>query len=63
MKKRNFLNKLSREGKIQIVDPSCQIQEAYRKKSESYLISAKILLENERRQLPRPKGRGLGLYP
>lgn len=48
MKKRNFLNELSREGKIQIVDPSCQIQEAYRKKSESYLISAKILLENER---------------
>ena len=48
MKKQAFLNKLYREGKIRIVDPSAQIQEAYRKKSESYLISAKILLENGR---------------
>ncbi len=48
MKKQGFLNKLYREGKIQIVEPSAQVQEAYRKKSESYLISAKILLENAR---------------
>ncbi|WP_332450041.1 HEPN domain-containing protein [Methanoculleus sp.] len=33
---------------MQIVTPSAQVQEAYRKKSESYLVSAKILLENER---------------
>ncbi|QYZ79845.1 HEPN domain-containing protein [Methanofollis formosanus] len=48
MKTQNFLNKLFREGKIRVVDPSVQVQEAYRKKSESYLISAKILLENGR---------------
>jgi len=48
MRKQGFLNKLFREGKIRIVEPSAQVQEAYRKKSESYLTSAKILLENER---------------
>ncbi len=48
MKRQHFLRKLYREGKIQIVEPSAQVQEAYRKKSESYLISAKILLENKR---------------
>lgn len=48
MNRLNFLNKLSREGKIQIVEPSVQVSEAYRKKSESYLISAKILFENGR---------------
>ena len=48
MKGQNFLHKLFREGKIRIVDPSLQVQEAYRRKSESYLISAKILLENGR---------------
>ena len=48
MNRLNFLNNLSREGKIQIVEPSVQVCEAYRKKSESYLISAKILFENGR---------------
>ncbi|MCK8519634.1 HEPN domain-containing protein [Methanoculleus sp. 7T] len=48
MRKQGFLNKLHREGKIRIVEPSAQVQEAYRKKSESYLASAKILLENGR---------------
>jgi cytochrome c biogenesis protein ResB len=48
MKRQRFLRKLYREGKIQIVEPSAQIQEAYWKKSESYLTSAKILLENKR---------------
>lgn len=48
MKRQNFLIKLFREGKVQIVEPSVQVQEAYRRKSESYLISAKILLENGR---------------
>jgi len=42
------LTKLYHEGKIRIVDPSVQVQAAYRSKSESYLISAKILLENGR---------------
>jgi len=48
MKKQRFLRNLYREGKIQIVEPSAQVQEAYRKKSESYLTSAQILFENER---------------
>lgn len=48
MRKQGFLNKLHHEGKIQIVEPSFQVQEAYRKKSESYLASAKILFENGR---------------
>lgn len=48
MKRQHFWHKLHREGKIQIVEPSLQIQEAYRKKSESYLTPAKILFENER---------------
>ena len=48
MRGQNFLNKLFRAGKIRIVEPSLQVQEAYRKKSESYLTSAKILLENGR---------------
>ncbi len=52
MKGHNFLHKLFREGKIRIVDPSLQVQEAYRRKSESYLISAKILLENGRLKKP-----------
>lgn len=48
MKGHNFLHQLYRERKIKIVEPSMQVREAYRKKSESYLISAKILLENGR---------------
>jgi len=48
MRKQGFLDKLHSEGKIRIVEPSVQVQEAYRKKSESYLASAKILFENGR---------------
>ena len=48
MRKQGFLDKLHREGKIRIVEPSVQVQEAFRKKSESYLASAKILFENGR---------------
>ena len=48
MRKQGFLDKLHHEGKIRIVEPSVQVQEAYRKKSESYLASAKILFENGR---------------
>ncbi|WP_246269809.1 hypothetical protein [Methanofollis tationis] len=47
------MSKLFREGKVQIVEPGGQVQEAYRKKSESYLISAKILLENGRLESTR----------
>jgi len=48
MKKINFLAKLSDEGKLQLVDPSEEIKQSYLKKSESNLISAKILLENNK---------------
>jgi len=48
MKKINFLIKLQKEGKLRIVDPSSEIMASYRCKSESNLISAKILLENNR---------------
>ncbi len=42
------MSKLFYEGKIRIVETSAQVKEAYQKKSESYLFSAKILLENGR---------------
>ncbi len=48
MEKTSFLIKLSRQGKLQLVDPSEEIKEAYLRKSESSLISAKILYENNR---------------
>ncbi len=48
MKKQNFLNKLKKQGKLELVESSEEIKESYIKKSESSLISAKILLENNR---------------
>jgi len=48
MKKIDFLSKLKREGKLQLVSPSETIKDSYLKKSESNLASAKILLENDR---------------
>src|SRR3989344_8193376 len=48
MKETNFLIKLKKEGKIELVEPSEEIKDSYIKKSESNLISAKILLENNR---------------
>lgn len=48
MKNVNFLNKLKGEGKLELVEPSEEIKQAYIKKSESNIISAKILLENNR---------------
>lgn len=48
MKKINFLAKLFDEGKLQLVDSSEEIKQSYLKKSESNLISAKILLENNK---------------
>lgn len=48
MKKINFLAKLFNERKLQLVDPSEEIKQSYLKKSESNLISAKILLENNK---------------
>ena len=48
MKKIIFLNKLRREGKLQIVESSEEIKESYFEKSESNLASSKILLENDK---------------
>lgn len=48
MKKMNFLSKLSKEGKIKLVEPSEVMQKAYFNKSESNLFCAKLLFENNR---------------
>ncbi len=46
MKKQNFLNKLKKEGKLELVASSEEIKESYMEKSESNLLSAKLLLDN-----------------
>jgi len=48
MKKINFLIKIFNEGKINLVESSEEIKESYLEKSGSNLISAKILLNNNR---------------
>lgn len=48
MKEINFLNKLLREKKIEIIEPSEEIKLSYIKKSESNLDSSKILLKNNK---------------
>ena len=48
MKKIKFLNKLRKEEKLELVNLSEEIKSSYITKSESNLISAKILLENNR---------------
>lgn len=45
-KKSNFLARLAREGKLEIVEPSEEICSAYLDKAEKSLKSARILLEN-----------------
>jgi len=47
MKKVGFLAKLKREGILELVEPSEEIMQSYLKKSESYLGSAKILLQSD----------------
>src|SRR3989344_1825604 len=48
MKKMVFLVKLMQEGKLQLIEPSEEIKQSYVEKSESNLISAKILLNSNR---------------
>ncbi len=48
MTRSSFLRKLYKRGKIQIVEASDEIKDAYLKKSESHMESAKILLEHEK---------------
>ena len=45
MAKPGFLAKLVKEGKLGMVEPSEEIKSSYIRKSESYLESARILLE------------------
>ena len=48
MKKQNFLTKIKSEGKLELVEPSEEISKSYIKKSESYISSAKLLIENDK---------------
>src|SRR3989344_5254194 len=48
MKKMDFLIKLRKEGKLELVESSEEIKQAYLEKSKSNLISSKILLENNK---------------
>ena len=48
MKEINFLKKIKKQGKLELVDSSEEMKRSYMIKSESNLISAKILLSNER---------------
>ena len=48
MKKSDFFNRLQEEGKLQMVLPSEEIMSSYLKKSDSHLVSAKLLLKNNR---------------
>ncbi len=48
MKKVNFLTKVYKGKKIQFLEPSEEIKESYIEKSESNLVSAKILLNNNK---------------
>jgi uncharacterized protein (UPF0332 family) len=47
MKKQDFLNKLKREKKLELVEPSEEIKQSYLKKAEDCLKSAKILFSNK----------------
>lgn len=48
MKETDFFTKLHKEGKLLLVEPSEEMKAAYFKKSDSYIISARILLKNNR---------------
>lgn len=47
MKKTNFLNKLKKEGKIELVEVSEEIKTSYLIKAENCLKSAKLLSQNK----------------
>lgn len=44
----NFLAKLKKEGKLKAVELSEEVKESYLEKSDSNLICAKLLLDNDR---------------
>ena len=45
MKESDFLNKLKKEGKLELTDPSKEMSEAYIMKSNNCMLSAKYLYE------------------
>ena len=45
--RQGFLQKLHKEGALQMVAPSDEMKIAYTRKSESHLTSARLLLEND----------------
>lgn len=45
---KKFLVKLAKAGKLRLVEPSNNVKQSYLEKSESNLISSKILLKNNR---------------
>ncbi|MBU0894514.1 MAG: HEPN domain-containing protein [Nanoarchaeota archaeon] len=48
MKEINFFIKLTKEKKLRLVEPSEELKKSYLEKSESNMVSAKILLKNSR---------------
>lgn len=46
MKRNNFLNKLKKEERLELVEPSEDIQNSYSEKSSNCLESSKLLLQN-----------------
>ncbi len=44
--RRDFYSKIHRQGHLRSVPPSIDMKRAYQRKSESYIISARILFEN-----------------
>ena len=48
MTRQGFLKKLYKDKALQLVAPSDEIKTAYIRKSESFLASARLLLDNER---------------
>jgi uncharacterized protein (UPF0332 family) len=46
--KQKFLRSLQKDKALQLVEPSDDVRAAYLKKSESYLASARLLLDNGR---------------
>ena len=46
MKELNFLNKLKKQGKLGLVEPSEQVRDSYLRKAEDCLKSAKLLHDN-----------------
>ncbi|MDP3728078.1 MAG: HEPN domain-containing protein [bacterium] len=47
MKEQNFLHKLKKEKKLQLVEPSEELSKAYTQKSQEYLQLAKLVIINK----------------